>query len=237
MSLGRARGLGGRPWQERYPRTSAGPQVPLGEVAAPQPRSARWRRAAAISRPSERRAPPGSARPGPARSGAVPPPPPRCSCFPGSARLPQVPPPPQQCGPPPSLPPPVPHPAVASSGGSGGARRPHGGGAPAQGADSQAPPAQQSGGLAGRGEYGSDSAQGGWGHQRLRRQVPGSGCSAGPRRRSVTSHRCCRGWGQCWARGAGSRLLVPHRQHHRREVVSPAGQRGGRQTTSIPVRL
>lgn len=95
--------LGGRPWQERCARTSARPQVSLGEGAAPQPHSTRWRPAAAISRPSAQRAPPGPARPCPPRSGAVPPPP-RCSCFPGSARLRQVPPPPRQCGPPPSLP-------------------------------------------------------------------------------------------------------------------------------------
>lgn len=96
------------------------------------------------------------------------------SCAPGSrrrSRLRQVPPPPRQCGPPP--------PAAASSGRSGGARRPrgaHGGRASAQGADTQAPPAQQSGGLAGGGEHGSDSTQGGRGHQRLRGQVPGRGC-------------------------------------------------------------
>lgn len=93
--------LGGRPWHERCSRSSVGPQEPLGEAAAPQPRSARWRRAGAISRPSE----PRPARPGPARSGAAPP---RCSCFPGERSAPASPSSASALRPPPSSLPPSP---------------------------------------------------------------------------------------------------------------------------------
>ena len=80
---------------------------------------------------------------------------------------------------------------------------PHGGGAAAQSVDPQAPPAQQSGGLAGGGEHGSDRAQGGRGHQRLRGQVAGGRAAAGAPGRSEAAAGTARGSPLDLARGPG----------------------------------